>query len=139
MDAKEFLEMGRGTARLIQAKRVYTETLQDEIRRIEWLAGDVPKYAMKERPIYQAIRLAHQMLEEVNTEIEALEIKQRDMIKVIEAVPDPLCQEVLTRRYIQDEDWPQIADEMFYSVRGIFRIGSRAIEMVEVPEKYKAI
>ena len=70
-------------------------------------------------------------------EIEDLRLQQIDMIKSIEAVPDPLCRELLARRFIQDEDWPQIADELFYTVRYMFRLQKKALDLIEVPEKYR--
>ena len=137
MDAKDFLELGRSTTMTIKAKRAIIETLQDEISHMERFAGSVPKHSTKDRPIYEALQLAYQMQNEVKEEIEDLRLQQTDMIKSIEAVPDPLCRELLARRFIQDEDWPQIADELFYTVRYMLRLQKKALDLIEVPEKYR--
>ena len=139
MDAKDFLQMGIDTRIRIRTNELYAKTLRAEIENMKALCGDMPKLSTKERPIQEALQKACEILNELDAENEIHYARLAEVQKVIQVIDDPLCQEVLTRRFVQGEDWPQIADEMFYSVRGIFKVASRAMEQIEVPEKYKAM
>ena len=137
MDANAFLQMSIDARMRIIALEIYAETLQEEIAHMKAFAGNLPKYSIKDRPIYEAIRKAHEVQTEVDADIKGYQEQIADVTEAIQAIDDPRCSEVLTRRYIQGENWPQIADKMYYSVRGIFRVADRAMQLIEVPEKYR--
>ena len=138
MDAKDFLQMGIDARIRIRTNELYAETLRAEIDHMKALCGDLPKFSTRERPIHEALQKACGILNALDAENEGHHARLAEVQKVVQVIDDPLCQEVLTRRFVQGEDWPHIADEMFYSVRGIFKVASRAMEQIEVPEKYKA-
>jgi hypothetical protein len=139
MDANAFLQMSIDARMRIIALEIYAETLQEEIAHMKDLCKDLPKYQTKDRPIQEVIKMAYAMLAGIDKDIKGCQEKLSEVAAVIEALPDPLYREVLTRRYIKGENWSQIADGMFYTTRGIYKVASRAEEQILIPSGNKCL
>jgi DNA-directed RNA polymerase specialized sigma subunit len=72
--------------------------------------------------------------QQLNDDVLKLCILQREISQAIDAVDDVDCSLVLSKRYLLMKDWEQIADEMGYGIRQIFRIHKKALNIFEVPE-----
>ena len=136
MEVRGFLQMGMNARMRITILEIFTETLLEEIEHMKALCKDLPKYQTKDRPIQELIKTAYAMLAGIDKDIEGCQERLSEVAAVIEALPDPLYREVLTRRYIQGENWSQIADGMFYTTRGIYKVASRAEEQILIPAGY---
>ncbi len=68
--------------------------------------------------------------------LELMELKHT-IIGQIQALDDQTYMEVLWKRYVNLEAFKQIAEEMGYDIRTVFRIHGRALQMFN--EKYKFI
>ena len=55
------------------------------------------------------------------------------MVATIKAVADPECQTLLELRYLCFKTWEQIAVDMQYSTRNIYKLHDRAIKEIKVP------
>lgn len=76
------------------------------------------------------IRLESYM-EKVNAEWDKL-IDMRNAAKdLIGAMPDPMHRAVLYARYINDQRWEDIAMDMHYSWKGIFKLHGQALRVFD--------
>ena len=67
------------------------------------------------------------MERQVDVEIDALQDIKESVIAVIYSVKDARLRELLERRYISDQKWEQIAFEMGYDIRWIYRMHGKAL------------
>lgn len=72
--------------------------------------------------------------ERLDKEIDRLTEKRQEIEQAVNAVPDEVQREVLTRRYLLYQKWEVIAEEMNYSVQHIFRLHGLALKKMRVNE-----
>ena len=72
--------------------------------------------------------------ERFDKEIDRLTEKRQEIEQAVNAVPDEVQREVLTRRYLLYQKWEVIAKDMNYSVQHIFRLHSLALKKMRVNE-----
>lgn len=70
--------------------------------------------------------------ERLNREIDELTEKRQKIEQAVNAVPDEVQREILTRRYLLYQKWEVIAEEMCYSERRIFQIHGNALKNISV-------
>lgn len=77
----------------------------------------------------KAIKLSDKLSELTDARLDAIRIRQQvfDFVDTIPGVEG----DVLHRRYVLLQRWETIADDMGYSVSGIYKLRSRAIELAE--------
>ena len=68
---------------------------------------------------------------EINNNIDTLVDLKRSLSKTIKAVDSPEYQTVLEKRYLCFQSWEQIAVEMGYDLRWLYRIHGKALEEVK--------
>ena len=68
---------------------------------------------------------------EINNDIDTLVDLKRSLSKTIKAVDSPEYQTVLEKRYLCFQSWEQIAVEMGYDLRWLYRIHGKALEEVQ--------
>lgn len=137
MDTKQFLELGMAATMKISALQSRKEELLRRIETMQARAENMPKYPVKDRPLYEALRMAHKTVCELNAEIEELQDQQKDVAQTIQAIEDPSLRDLLYKHYIQGEPWPLIADEMFFSTSHVFRLQKKALKLIKLPENYQ--
>lgn len=71
----------------------------------------------------------------INQDIDTLVDLKREIIQVIQAVDDKELQTLLEKRYLNYCSWEQIAVEMKYSIQHIYRLHSRALNKISIPQK----
>ena len=71
---------------------------------------------------------------EINRDIDHLVDLKREMVTVIKAVAHIEHQTLLEKRYLCYQTWEQIAVDMGYSVRQVYRLHDEALEDVVVPQ-----
>lgn len=70
--------------------------------------------------------------ERLNREIDELTEKRQEIEQAVNAVPDEVQREVLTRRYLLYQKWEVIAEEMCYTKRRIFQIHGNALKNISL-------
>jgi DNA-directed RNA polymerase specialized sigma subunit len=70
---------------------------------------------------------------EINRDIDRLVDLKRELVAVIKAVEDTEYQTLLEKRYLCFQTWEQIAVDMGYNVRHLYRIHDEALEKVQLP------
>ncbi len=76
------------------------------------------------------IRLENYM-EKVSTEWDKLIGMRNEAKGFIRAMPDPMQQAVLYARYINGEQWEDIAMNMHYSWKGVFKLHGQALRVFD--------
>lgn len=90
----------------------------------------VPRGNGTERAVLRVLELE----ERLDREIDELTYKRQEIEQAVNAVPDEVQREVLTRRYLLYQKWEVIAEEMCYSMQHIFRLHSFALKKMRVNE-----
>lgn len=71
---------------------------------------------------------------EINHDIDHLIDLKREMVKVIKAVNSTEHQTLLELRYLCFKTWEQIAVDMGYNVRHVYRIHDEAVDCLSLPQ-----
>ena len=71
------------------------------------------------------------MERQVDDEIDALQDIKDSVMNAIREVNDMRLQNLLERRYINDQKWEQIAFEMGYDIRWIYRMHGQALYRIQ--------
>lgn len=72
--------------------------------------------------------------DEINRDIDRLVDLKREMVKLIKAVDNTEYQTLLELRYLCFKTWEQIAVDMGYNVRHVYRLHDEAVESIVVPK-----
>ena len=71
---------------------------------------------------------------EINRDIDRLVDLKREMVRLIKAVDNTEYQTLLELRYLCFKTWEQIAVDMGYNVRHVYRLHDEAVECITVPQ-----
>ena len=71
---------------------------------------------------------------EINCDIDHLVDLKRDMVRAIKAVDNTEYQTLLELRYLCFKTWEQIAVDMGYNVRHIYRLHDEAVNILMFPQ-----
>ncbi|HQK35980.1 MAG TPA: DUF1492 domain-containing protein [Spirochaetales bacterium] len=71
---------------------------------------------------------------EINRDIDQLVDMKREMVKLIKAVNNTEYQTLLELRYLCFKTWEQIAVDMGYNVRHVYRLHDEATEKIVLPQ-----
>ena len=71
---------------------------------------------------------------EINRDIDSLVDLKRDMVRAIKAVGNPEYQTLLELRYLCFKTWEQIAVDMGYNVRHVYRLHDEAVSSLVLPQ-----
>ena len=71
---------------------------------------------------------------EINRDIDRLVDLKREMVRLIKAVDNTEYQTLLELRYLCFKTWEQIAVNMGYNVRHVYRLHDEAMEKIVLPQ-----
>lgn len=71
---------------------------------------------------------------EINQDIDMLVDLKTEIMQVIKKVDDLELQTLLEQRYLNFRTWEQIAVDMGYNVRHLYRMHDKALKAVQVPK-----
>ncbi len=74
--------------------------------------------------------------ERLTKEIDELTDKRQEIEQAVNAVPDEVQREILTRRYLLYQKWEVIAEEMNYSERHIRRLHGYALKNMSLNVRF---
>lgn len=74
--------------------------------------------------------------ERLDKEIDRLTEKRQEIEQAVNAIPDEVQREVLTRRYLLYQKWEVIAKEMNYSERHIRRLHGHALKNMSLNVRF---
>ena len=71
---------------------------------------------------------------EINADIDQLVDLKREIMQVVKSVQNPEHQTLLELRYLCFKSWEDVAEELGYNVRHIYRLHDEAVEQITIPE-----
>ena len=134
MTAKEYLGQAYRLDQRINSKLEQVMSLRDLTTKATATMSDMPGGGS--RNVYRMQDIIGKIIDledEINQDIDALVDLKREMVATIKAVADPECQTLLELRYLCFKTWEQIAVDMQYSTRNIYKLHDRVIKEIKVP------
>ena len=135
MTAKEYLSQAHRLDQRIDAKIAQVASLNDLATKCTATLTGMPRNPNSGgSSMTDAVCKIIDLQEEINRDIDRLVDLKREIVGVIKAVEDTEYQILLEKRYLCFQTWEQIAVDMGYNVRHLYRIHEEALEKVRVPE-----
>ena len=137
MTAKEYLNQAYRLDQRIRSK-------QEQIAALNDLATDCSATltGMPRNPNRGGSRMADAVAKivdlqnEVAADMEHLVELKAEIIATIKAVDCIEYQLILEKRYISGKSWPEIAVDLGYKMRHLYKLHDEALEKIKIPEKY---
>ena len=132
MTAKEYLSQARYLDLRINSKIQQVASLNDLATKATSALTGMPRNPNHATStMEEAIAKIIDLQAEINNDIDTLVDLKRSLSKTIKAVDSPEYQTVLEKRYLCFQSWEQIAVEMGYELRWLYRIHGKALEEVK--------
>lgn len=135
MTAKEYLGQAYRLDQRINSKLEQVLSLRDLTTKATATMSDMP--GSGNRNVYKMQDIIGKIVDlenEINADIDKLVDLKREMVTVIKAVENPEYQTLLELRYLCFKTWEQIAVDMQYTTRNIYKLHDRALETIKVPQ-----
>ena len=137
MTAKEYLNQAYRLDQRIRSK-------QDQIASLNDLATDCSATltGMPRNPNRGGSRMADavckivDLQDSVAADMQELVELKAEIIATIKAVDCIEYQLILEKRYISGKSWPEIAVDLGYKMRHLYKLHDEALAAVKIPEKY---
>lgn len=140
MTAKEYLCQAYRLDQRIRSK-------QEQIASLNDLATDCSATltGMPRNPNRGGSRIADAVLKIIDLENEIAKDMERlvelkaEITTTIKAVECIEYQLILEKRYISDKSWPEIAVDLGYKMRHLYKLHDEALAAIKIPEKYFSV
>lgn len=135
MTAREYLSQAYYLDQRINSKIEQVESLNDLARKAGCAISGMPRNPDRAvSSMANAVERIVDLQAEVNADIERMVRLKAEIMAVIRQVEDPELQTLLEKRYLNFHTWGQIAVDMGYNVRHLYRIHDRALLEIKIPE-----
>jgi DNA-directed RNA polymerase specialized sigma subunit len=135
MNAKEYLRQGRFLDTQINSKIQQVESLHGLATKATSTLSDMPGSPTRNTHRMEDIIIKILMLEnEINEDIAKLVDLKNEILGVIKAVDDEELRIVLEKRYLNYEQWSDIADDLCLGVDSVYKLHQKALKKVKVPK-----
>ena len=136
MKAKEYLSQAYRLDQRINSKIEQVASLNELATKCTSTITGMPHIPAKSTsPMADAIGKIIDLQNEINADIDRRVDLKREIVAVIKAVEQPEYQTLLEKRYLCFLTWEQIAVDMGYNVRHLYRIHEEALGEVVVPRQ----
>ena len=135
MTAKEYLGQAYRLDQRINSKLEQVMSLRELTTKATATMSDMPGGGS--RNVYKMQDIIGKIVDldnEINADIDQLVDLKREMVAVIKAVKNPEFQTLLELRYLCFKTWEQIAVDMQYSTRNIYKLHETAIASIKIPQ-----
>ena len=134
MTAKEYMSQAFHIDQQINSKLEQMQTLRDLTTKTTAPMNDMPgsptrNISKMEDAVLKIVALS----EEINADVDRLVDLKVEITHVIKNVDDVECALLLELRYLCFKTWEQIAVELNYDIRHIYRLHQQALRRVSVP------
>jgi len=136
MTAKEYLGQAYRLDQRINSKLEQVASLSDLATKVTTTISDVPK-----NPNHSTSTMADVIVKivdlqaEINRDLDNLVELKRDIVKVIKTVDNIEYQTLLELRYLCFKTWEQIAVDMGYNVRHVYRVHDLAVSTIKITKR----
>lgn len=135
MTAREYLSQAHRLDQRIDAKIAQVASLNELATKCTSTLTGMPRNPNRgTSTMADAVAKIVDLQAEINRDIDRLVDLKREMVAVIKAVENIEHQTLLEKRYLCYQTWEQIAVDMGYSVRQLYRLHDEALENVSVPQ-----
>lgn len=135
MNAKEYLGKAYRLDRRIDSKIEQAASLNALAAKCTAAITGMPRNPNRKSSIMaDAVAKIVDLQAEINRDIDALVDLKREMVRAIKAVDNTEYQTLLELRYLCFKTWEQIAVDMGYSVRHVYRLHDEAVRNFCVPQ-----
>lgn len=135
MTAKEYLGQAYRIDQRINSKLEQVTTLREASKKATATLSPSPRSASPDLHSMESILVKIFDLErEINGDIDTLVDLKREIMCAIKRVENPEYQLVLEQRFLCFKRWEQIAVDLGYTTRHLFRVMDEALECVRVPD-----
>lgn len=132
MTVKEYLSQAKFLDQRINSKIQQVAALNDLATKATSTLTGMPRNPNHATStMEEAIAKIIDLQAEINSDIDTLVDLKRDLSATIKAVGNTEYQTVLEKRYLCFQSWEQIAVEMGYDLRWLYRIHGKALEEVK--------
>ena len=136
MTAKEYLSQAYRLDQRIRSK-------QEQIASLNELAASCssPLTGMPRNPNRGGSRMADavckivDLQESIAADMEKLVDLKTEIVSTIKAVDSVEYQLILEKRYISDKSWPEIAVDLGYKMRHLYKLHDEALNSIKIPEE----
>ncbi len=135
MTKKEYLSQAYRLDQRINSKLAQVTALNDLATKCTTTLSDMPRNPNRGiSTMADAVEKIVDLQSEINRDIDALVDLKRDIVRAIKAVENTEYQTILELRYLCFKTWEQIAVDMGYNVRHVYRIHDEAVEIISIGE-----
>ena len=134
MTNKEYLGQAYRLDQRINSKLEQVLSLRDLTTKATATMSDMPGGGS--RNVYKMQDIIGKIVDlenEINADIDQLVDLKREMVAAIKSVENPECQTLLELRYLCFKTWEQIAVDMGYSTRNVYKLHDAAVERLHIP------
>lgn len=135
MTAREYLSQAYYLDQRINSKIEQVESLNDLAKKAGCAISGMPRNPDRAvSSMANAVEKIVDLQAEINADIDRMVRLKAEIMKVIRQVDDPELQTLLEKRYLNFHTWGQIATDMGYNVRHLYRIHDRALLEIKIPK-----
>jgi DNA-directed RNA polymerase specialized sigma subunit len=135
MTKKEYLSQAYRLDQRINSKLAQVESLNTLATKVSSTITGMPKNPNRATStMADAVTKIIDLQAEINNDIDRLVDLKREMVTVIKAVANKEYQTLLELRYLCFRTWEQIAVDMGYNVRHVYRLHDEAVENIVIPQ-----
>lgn len=132
MKAYEILQSIRRTKSKINYKLSEISELKALAEQItQILKSDIVQGGKDNDKIGKIVSKIADLENELDKDIEQLVIAEKEATRIIELAPSMLEKEILYRRYIQGQQWIDIAEELGYSYQWIWQTHKKVLQHID--------
>ena len=136
MTKKEYLSQAYRLDQRINSKLAQVTALNDLATKCTTTLSDMPHNPNRGiSNMTDAVDKIVDLQTEINRDIDALVDLKRNIVRAIKAVVNTEYQTILELRYLCFKTWEQIAVDMGYNVRHVYRLHDEAVEKISVPQR----
>ena len=134
MTAKAYLSQSLRLNQRINSKLEQIQSLRELATKCTPFLTGMPKTPNQDGSLMADTVLKITDLEkELQKDIDRLVDLKKEIMAVVKAVDNMECQTLLEQRYLCFKSWEQIAVDMGYNVRHVYRLHDEALQKVVVP------
>lgn len=135
MSTREYLEQAYRLDQRINCKLAQIISLNDLATKCTSTFSDMPRNPNSGvSAMEDAVAKIVDLQVEINNEIDALVDLKRDLFRSIKAIENSEHRTILELRYLCFKTWKQIAIDMGYNIRHIYRLHEDAVENWGIPK-----
>lgn len=137
MTAKEYLSQAYRIDQRINSKLEQVQSLRELATKATATLSDIPRNPSPNiHRMQDFIAKALDLESEINTDLCRLIDTKREIVTVVKCVENRELQTLLEMRYLCFKTWEEIAVEMHFDLRWVYRLHGRALDEVDAIRHY---